>query len=532
MFGRKPCPSKAYVYACKAPTENLDLVEEQIRLKHMYRNKRVEIVLARLAEKDELMRSLSPELADVSQKVKDLDEKIKALCDEQSEANGKSKKRPKDEASKARRAEIKTLKADKTELYDQLKGLRHAFYENENNLSALKVLDDKYIVMEKAARSVIKKSGIHWVNYTAVERAIPLDYKVSAIKQPPTFVSFGSLRKSKITEQLHGGWPAKLMVSNPSKAVWMTPCEDSDKHYDVHMRICIRNKEWKRTTVRARIHRPLPEGSLVKEVSLVRKKVATHFKWFVQFIVAQETGFKAACAKYGSVDVKFAVKKIDAIDGRESGGVRVATWEGSDGESGEIVLPEGAYVARRRKVEDLDSIRKQNFNETIEMLMEWKKKNEKDLPEWFVERTRSIHQWKAPARLAALVLEWRKKRMGCDKGMFDNMENWRKQDKHLYEWAANQIIKACSFRKNMFRQAASDLAQKYKKIIVPQLDLGEDKKKSKSDKEKAKRFKGQQWYMFIAAPGELRVILKERFAESGSESNKESNKESLDLALS
>lgn len=517
MFGKASCPSRIYSYACKPPSENLDLVEEQIRLKHRYRNKRVEIVQAKLVEKDELMRRLSPQMADVSQKVKDLKEKIDALCEEQAAVNSKGKKRSRDEASKARRAEIRELKAQKAKLNEQLKQLRHNFYKNEANLSALAELDSKYVQMEKVARAETIESGIYWGNYLMAERAIPLSYKVSATKGPPQFSAYGKVRQFRVTVQIQNGWPVKYLVSNPHSQVWMTPCEDSNKHYNVHIRICKRDGEWKYVTLRTRTHRPLPEDGIVKDVSLVKRRVATHFKWFVQFVVAQKQGFETKCADHGVVDVKFAVKKLEACDSHDGGGVRVATWEGSDGESGEIVLPEGAYVSRRRKVEDLNSIRKKNFNEALSLLLEWKRENAKALPEWFADRTKSIHQWKAPARLAALVLEWRKQRMSCDKGIFNDMENWRKQDKHLYEWEGHQVLSACNFRKNMFRQIASDLSQKYKKVVVPKINVSEDKKKSGSDKEKDEKYKGQRWYMFIAAPGELRAILKERFAESESE---------------
>jgi len=136
----------------------------------------------------------------------------------------------------------------------------------------------------------------------------------------------------------------------------------------------------------------------------------------------------------------------------------------------------------------------------------------RDLPDWLIERTRTLRQWRSAARLASVVIHWRENRFAGDKDGFAAVEAWRKKDKHLYEWEANQRRKAVAWRDDLYRRVAADLSRRYKTAIVEDCnwrdvgrkpDVGENNDSGAAARQRT-----------IAAPGRLKQLLVERFAET------------------
>src|SRR5262249_10084792 len=112
------------------------------------------------------------------------------------------------------------------------------------------------------------------------------------------------------------------------------------------------------------LHRPLPEDATIKWVYLVRRHVATHEEWWLQFVVAQAQGFaKADAATSGTVAVDVGWRRL-------ASGLRVAYWVGDDGAEGQLVLPQ-AILTRLRKVEELQAIRDKHFDAMRGELAAW-----------------------------------------------------------------------------------------------------------------------------------------------------------------
>lgn len=222
------------------------------------------------------------------------------------------------------------------------------------------------------------------------------------------------------------------------------------------LRIGSNNRQPVWTKVPITMHRPLPGCARVQRVILYRYRIGTKAKWSVQFTLSGVPA-KVAPAKRGVVGVD--------IGWRNDGGIRAAYWTGSDGQQGELLLPD--INARLDKCDELKSLRDERFNEIKDMLAR------DTLPEWLREETQNIHAWKNPARLAKLVHRWRENRYDGDEHLFARVEAWRVQDKHLLEWEANQRASTLRHRLDYYRKFAAGLAKQYKYVVLEDIDLRE-----------------------------------------------------------
>jgi hypothetical protein len=115
-----------------------------------------------------------------------------------------------------------------------------------------------------------------------------------------------------------------------------------------------------------------------------------------------------------------------------------------------------------------------------------------------VERTEHIGRWLSAGKLASLSIFWRDNRFDGDAAMFDVVESWRKQDKHLANWIGHG--RQTNWRKEMFRQFAVQMRRSYSKIIVEEMHLPDmTRKPTVMETEKI----NTRWSARMAAPGEL-----------------------------
>jgi hypothetical protein len=192
----------------------------------------------------------------------------------------------------------------------------------------------------------------------------------------------------------------------------------------------------------------------------------------------------------------------------------VAVWVDDAGETGEIRLPEEMFL-RWDKVDDLRSIREQNFNAALAALREWKG-GAAALPEWFREHTIALHAWRVPARLAALAVRWRDARFAGDEEVFAAVEGWRHEDKHLLEWEANQLDNVLGARREVYRIFAL-WAANYQRVVVEQLDLRALAERPEQRSEEDPRLRAARGRRFQAALHELFRCLADAAERSGSE---------------
>jgi hypothetical protein len=190
------------------------------------------------------------------------------------------------------------------------------------------------------------------------------------------------------------------------------------------------------------------------------------------------------------------------------GGVRAAKWIGEDGEIGELVL-DAHKVGELAKAEDLRSIRDKNFDAIKLQLSSWLA-TAKCVPDWLIEATKTLRQWRSQTRLAAVAIRWRSERFDGD-CIFQVVEDWRKQDKHLYEWEANARRGFLAWRQDRYRVFADQLGRKYGRLLIAAINW-----KSIQDKpaeEEADELRVARKRKRLVSPSQLQAILVERFGE-------------------
>jgi hypothetical protein len=284
---------------------------------------------------------------------------------------------------------------------------------------------------------------------------------------------------AKLAVQLQGGLPVAKALGGEDRRLRIEMF--GNRSAVVYLRVGSEDREPVWCAVQCTLHRPMPEDAFIKWAYLIARRIGTHTEWSVQFVLSRDRWPRDDAASEGSVGIDVGWRRVDD-------GLRVAYWTGSDGKEGELIIPH-ARLDAWKKIEHLQSIRDLHFNLMRDRLSDWLLAAD-DLPDWLLERAKSLRQWRSAARLAALSIEWREQRFAADalpladaaeiaselrleaahygepEGMFDLLEAWRKKDKHLFDWQAHQRAKLQRWRDDLYRNFAADLRRRYKSARI------------------------------------------------------------------
>ena len=154
---------------------------------------------------------------------------------------------------------------------------------------------------------------------------------------------------------------------------------------------------------------------------------------------------------------------------RTKDGLRVGYSVDGDGQEGEILLDD-SFLQTEKRLQELQQTRDNNFNLAKGKLSQWLSL-QFEIPDWLQESVKHLAQWRACAKLAAVILRWRDNRIDGDQEIYDWLEEWRKQDKHLWTWQANLREKMQRRRLEQYRLLAKELVIKYDVIVMENFDL-------------------------------------------------------------
>ena len=129
-------------------------------------------------------------------------------------------------------------------------------------------------------------------------------------------------------------------------------------------------------------------------------------------------------------------------------------------------------------------------------------------PGWLSDRVACLRQWKSAHRLRDVIWFWHDWSFLGDKFVFAAMEYWRKQDRHLEDWAAFQLHKAIGWRTDLFRCFAAKMRKEYSIVYLENTNWARMQKSA--DVEAATPAQaGVIKHRRIAAVGELSRIIVE-----------------------
>lgn len=503
-FGNASAPTKIYWCRAKPPRgEHVQLLHEQVRLAWRYRNDLVAQERKRREEATAITERHYPGLGALAQRAEQLqaaveDERAKIRRENAMKRQKRGGKVPSLAALREARAEYKVA--------------RKAAFADATVKSELDRLDAEDLAERKRLRA---ESGLQPGTYLGVENSM-----FGARKGPPPQFVPWSRWQGKLSHQFqaHGDVPsptwAELLAGKGGSRIQLQqeplpPGAKPDGFRAKHPRYLMR---WKVGALSKRgrgpiyvdvsfvLRREIPPDGQIKWVHLVRRRVGTHETWQVQFAIARPNGW---VSKGDTMNAR-GIAGLDIGWRMIDGDLRIGYVVDNEGGREEIRIP-AAQLARWRKPEELESIRDREFNAIRERFAAWLAANEP--PEWLREATSSLAQWRAEARLAALVIRWRKERFAGDAEIFDALEAWRKQDKHLADWAGYQRRSCERWRLDYYRRLAARLRYRYATLAVEDTDWRALNRipPAEDDTETINR---RRWYR-IASPGLLRQTLEQ-----------------------
>lgn len=493
---------KVYKYGLHPPKEAADVVRQQIRLAHVYRNKLTEIERKRRASVREALAAYRS-IGSLEVAVRAADEKVVEATRKLKQDRVDKRSRRKD--AEELKVEVKNAREEKKLLREELREERKKLREDQVVTARMDEINDASAAEVRAARS---ECGVYWGTYLLVEAAMqaarmaPLyDWKTETDPNDPGFVRWSGT--GRIGVQIQGGMSLVELHSCEDTRLRIAPIETSWKSGGIARdpgqgkRQKMRTKLWMRVGSDGRapvwacwwdmiMHRPLPERCVIKAASVTCRKCGPRERWSLEITVDDSACFKPK-AGTGCVAIDIGWRVTET-------GMRVAAWIDDEGNKGELQLPED-IVGSVRKCNELRKRRDDEMNSAIRKLCEWYET--RDMPEWLRARTvkrdtqaptkkqalAHLIKWRSQARLTSLCRAWPKDEQD---EAYEALEAWRYHDHHLWRWETSAREKAIRRRREGYRCVAATLAETYKTVVFECFKLSNVARKTGNETEQEK----------------------------------------------
>jgi hypothetical protein len=516
-FGNSSKPSRIFSYGA-LPPDHEDLVVAQMRVANRYRSALVELERVRRGRALDALRARFPEVPALEAEVEALRERIAQVEAAVKVRNAAARRR---RATAEERAELRGLRERRREVYADLKARKA--WDDPGLQPDLEAVEKwaKEEALALRARFAHPADGegppLYWPTYLEVEDSL----RGARRGAPPVFRRFTG--EGQVSMQLQKGLPVPDLLACTDTRLRLEVQDAGKRHYRLWLRIGSEGRAPLWAKVPIILHRDLPADARIKWARLLRRHCGTHWRWQVQFVLERDE-WPADAASGGACGIDLGWRLV-------SKGLRVAFWAGDDGRSGELVIPH-ADLARWRKADDLTSIRDRNFNAARDALAAWVRGGVA-LADWLRVELTHLHQWRSPARLAALLWRWNGARyergrevpwqpppgfegvpgfgrFPGDGEIFARLWAWRKQDRHLYDWLANNREKAVRWRDDLYRRFARELTGRYYTVVFERTDWREMVALPAADAEGVELRTSNHR---IAAVGRLRQFVREKAGE-------------------
>lgn len=527
-------PNLIYEYGLLAPIENEKELREEIRRAHKFKNGYIALRKEMYASLKALFLEMAgEEYREIVAKIAPLEKEKKQLQDEIKEIKKELRqKRVNAPKQRARIKEInlllKPLMGDKKVISDRVTKdpyyqTRKKSIEKDYKKTKRNEYNCAHNDIYSGTRNLITNSsnqGGHKIRFKRWDGSAHLRIQVQLVEE--TEENKGQQKTIPLTQEILFGCKHTLVRVEPvSEGAWHPSVPRGDRRRlsrtVLSFRIGNLNKEGKpdpngKTPLWAKfpmiMHRPLPEGAIIKEVHLLCEKVANREKWKVQFMLEIPPIPRRIDGPVLAIDVGWR---------QHPEGLLVGTcYDGTSYEK-KILLSE-IIDKMNHSDETLKSKRKIDFNETLDEFKTWLKE-QKNLPEWLKERTSHIHLWKSQAQLASLVLQWlntpESDRPENGDDMLDYLEEWRKYDLRDWQEEADNRKKAARWRRETYRIWAKDLAEKYSAVVFENIKISALAKRCNPEVEYDSQNQTARRQRVLASPGMLRLIIMTKFKSMG-----------------
>lgn len=500
--------ARVYQYGLLDPTEGAEIVDEQIRLAHRYRNLLTEIERDRRARVREILAA-HPDIEPLEEEVARLADDVKAARNEIKAARKASRSRSETAPMRAR---VKELRDALRERRTALKAAKAALRDDAATQAAIAEANDMANRSQKEARA---QCGVYWGTYLLAEDAAK---RARRERMDPKFHRFTG--DGAVSVQIQGGTDAadifrydtRVRIDPVSEIAWLPETPRGRRRRlcrtVLHLRVGSDGRAPVWASFPMIMHRPLPDGARIKRVTVHRRRRdCRRWRWSVDILCEMPDRWTAGRCGTGAVAVNLGWRQ------RPEGRMRVAYWRGDDGEHGEILLDPGV-PSGMAKADDLRSVRDQRLDLLRPVLSEWLRDHRDDLPEWLSERTSHVHAWRAAAKFAALAKTWRGRRFDGDAEIYALLEAWRYKDEHLQRWESGARSKALRRRREQYRCLAADLSTRYGELIIDKTDYRQLQRSPAPESERVE-YEAVKLAQRRSSPSELRRLLIDAFGRRG-----------------
>jgi len=326
-----------------------------------------------------------------------------------------------------------------------------------------------------AVKEARNASGLWWGNYNAVcasyDTARSRAMKDGAELQFHRFTGEG-----RLTCQIQGGTTPEQIVDGKCSLVRVDPLSAGAHSHPsrgerrrlqrtkIAVTAYMKDGERRLLTLPMQMHRPLPDGAIVKQVVVTRRKIGTRYRWHAVFTCSVPDAQPVQHASTSACGVNFGFRQV-------LGGLRVATVSTSPSKTPDyLVLPE-EWLRAMDRCEALQSARDEHLLPMHAAARELTRGE--DAPESLRDKLDRIAR--APkigsALLASLVLAWRDTHADWQSDKLVGFEAWRRNDKRAAEEQANLRDKLHASRTERYRLWARELVRDHALVGCGKIEL-------------------------------------------------------------
>lgn len=403
-----------------------------------------------------------------------------------------------------------TARAEIGELRPQAKDARRAAREARRpRLQALE--DDRRAAVKEARRH----SGLYWPNYNAVIAAYERARK-RAMREGRELRFRSHDGGGRLVCQIQGGMDAdelfagarsQVRVAPVPQAAWTSPRRGERRRLartSLTMTVHRRGRGNRTVTWPMVMHRPLPEGARIKEVTIARRREADGWRWSASFLCrAPATEKAAAPADACGIDVGWR---------RTPTGLRVAVVAHGDGRLEHVHLDESAIAMDRH----LDAVRSARSRSLQALLAELRPLDWTGAPPPLDDLGPAVvgAQRIGFGRAAALAHAWRERPHWHPREQAEALR-WQRRDKALWQEHAGLARRLRGRRRDLYRRLAARLCHGHGVIGLPDVDWRWIGRRERPDGEANEVARRSGRSRRLAAPGELLATLRATAAREG-----------------
>lgn len=398
-------PVRVYTYHCHAPTQNAAIVDQQMYLARLYRDRLIEIELTRRRRYREIAQNadaleLRTQILECEARLREL--RVKHARDR---SRARRVRAPvlgdalvRDRAERA--MQMKLLRAELKTLRERAAAERALRSKTDPIVSAaIRALDEEAHAAAKQARG---ESGVFWGTYLLVEAA------VEAARRSHADPRFGRRDGGgRIGVQIQGGASVRDVLAGRCQWLQIDPLPTTQwqtrsgcRKARTAVRIRVGTDEHRRAiwaSFPMKMHRPLPEDAVIKTAAVLRRSVARRYEYELQ-VTLEAPSMRRQPPR------STAVAAVHVGWRWRPEGLRVGMLVDEQGRERELLLPR-SFFAWLEQSDQLRETRARALNHVLPQLVDGLLAMP-DRPEWLTEDLKTMAQWHSPDRLAYFVQRW------------------------------------------------------------------------------------------------------------------------------